>query len=169
MNKVSIIQNCNSAALALLSHDTKREDLANKLLVQLGIAEQAGVAIESVWASIAVTNGWKDQPNGIDGDAMPKTLANYRAKSRQSIRYGVAHNGHKNHAAWETAIRAAKKLAETTEDEPSERVEAIDLNEADVPTYVRGIVEKRRSMTQKNMNAFDKLVLHAIESFKEIA
>lgn len=156
----------NAIALAYASQASGLESLAEDLLRALGTAEANGLDINSVWASIAVTNNWADREAGIDGDKMPKTLQNYRSLSRKALSLGVSHVT-SGFAAWRKAISAADKLAKISEEEKAPKIEAIDLNNIELPSWIERASGLRAGMTEENIKAFDKALHHAIENFMQ--
>ena len=124
MSKIEFIKAANNVAKLYVSQSNGMETLADEFLTALGNAEQAGLDINSVWASIAETNGWSDREAGVEGNPMPKTLANYRSLSRKALSLGVSHVG-KSFAAWRKEINAANKIAQASEAEKAPKIEAI--------------------------------------------
>lgn len=164
MSKSELYKNVNQIALALVTQANGTETLSNNLLIALAQAEFDGLDIQSLWASIAVTNEWSDQDAGIRGNPMPKTLANYRSLSRKAIRLGVGHQ-HSNLPAWKKAINAADRLSKASEEEKAPRIEAINLNELELPTWIERANALRQGMTTENIQAFDQYLHHHIEAF----
>lgn len=164
--KIELIKAANDIAKLYLAQSNGLETLADEMLVALGNAEQAGLDINSVWASIAETNGWSDREAGIEGNPMPKTLANYRSLSRKALSLGISHVG-KKFAGWRKEINAANKLAQASEAESKPRIEAINLDEVELPSWIERATQARLTMTEENMKAFDKAIHHAIESFMQ--
>lgn len=156
----------NTIALAYASQASGLESLAEDLLRALGTAEANGLDINSLWASIAVTNNWSDRDAGIEGEKMPKTLQNYRSLSRKALNLGVSHVT-TGFAAWRKAISAADKLAKISEEEKAPKIEAIDLNNIELPTWIERASGLRASMTEANMKAFDSYLHHHIENFMQ--
>lgn len=154
----------NAIAKLYVAQSNGLETLADDMLKALGNAEAHGIDINSVWASIASTNEWSDREAGIDGNPMPKTLANYRSLSRKALSLGVSHVG-KAFAAWRKEISAANKIAQANEAEKAPKIEAINLDEVELPSWVERATQARLKMTDENLKAFDKAIHHAIESF----
>lgn len=169
MTAINYIRLANDVAKTLLAQANGMSQLSDKLLHVLAEAESNGVNIESIWASIARTNQWSDRDAGVEGNPMPKTLANYRSLSRKALSLEVGHQ-FGSHAEWKKAINAANKLSKAQEaEETPPKPEAIDLNEIEAPSYIPHILEKRKNMSEKNIKAFDTLIIRAIEKFAEIA
>ena len=166
MSKIEIIREANDIALTLVTNANTGSALSDTLLSVLGKAEQTGLDINSLWASIAETNGWSDREAGIEGNPMPKTLANYRSLSRKAIALGVTHIGVK-YPEWRKAINAANKLANASEAESKPRIEAINLNEMELPSWIERANTIRSGMTAENIAAFDKYIHHHIEAFMQ--
>lgn len=166
MSKIEFIKAANNVAKLYVSQANGMETLADELLTALGNAEQAGLDINSVWASIAETNGWSDREAGVEGNPMPKTLANYRSLSRKGLSLGVTHAG-KKFAAWRKEINAANKIANAAAEENAPKIEAINLDEIELPSWVERATQARVSMSDDNLKAFDKAMHHAIESFMQ--
>jgi hypothetical protein len=163
-NKIELIRAANDVALTLVTNANTGAALSDKLLEALGNAEKAGLDLNSVWASIAETNQWSDREAKLDGNQMPKTLANYRSLSRKAIALGITHIGVK-YPEWRKAIAAANKLASASENEKAPKIEAIDLNEIALPSWAERAQAIRQGMTTENLAAFDKAIHNAIENF----
>lgn len=164
MSKIETIKNFNAVALFYVSQADGMETLADEMLSALGKVEQIGVDVNTAWASIAETNGWADRDAGLDGNPMPKTLANYRSLSRKALKLNVSHVG-KRFADWRKEINAAAKLANASETESAPKIEAINLNEIELPSWVERANGIRSGMTAENIAAFDKYIHHHIEAF----
>lgn len=156
----------NAVALLYVSQSNGLETLADEMLKALGNAEQHGIDLNSVWATIASTNEWSDREAGIDGNPMPKTLANYRSLSRKALSLGVSHVG-KQFAEWRKEISAANKLANAAAEENAPKIEAINLNDIELPSWIERATQARTTMTETNMKAFDTYLHHHIESFMQ--
>lgn len=169
MSKIEFIKAANAIAKLYVAQSNGMETLADDMLQALGNAEANGIDINSVWASIAETNNWSDRDAGLDGNPMPKTLANYRSLSRKALNLGVSHgNGFpKQFAAWRKEISAADKLAKSSEAEKAPKIEAINLDEIELPSWVERATQARITMSDDNLKAFDKAMHHAIESFMQ--
>lgn len=169
MTTINYIRLANDVAKSLLAQANGVSQLSDKLLQVLAEAEANKVDILSLWASIARTNQWSDRDAGVEGNPMPKTLANYRSMSRKALALDVGHQ-FSNHADWKKAIAAANKLSKAQEaEEAPAKPEAIDLNEVEAPSYLTHILEKRKGLSEKNIKAFDTLIIRAIEKFAEVA
>jgi len=155
----------NDIAIQLVTNANTGLALSDQFLQVLGQAEQDKVDLNIIWASIARTNDWSDREAGLEGNPMPKTLANYRALSRKAMSLGVSHQGVK-FPEWRKAISAANRLAKASEDEKAPRIEAIDLNEIELPTWIERAQAIRQGMTDENIKAFDSYIHHHIEAFK---
>jgi hypothetical protein len=166
MSKIEFIEAVNDIALTIVTNANTGAALADRMLEALGNAEKAGLDLNSVWASIASTNKWSDREAGLEGNPMPKTLANYRSLSRKAIALGITHQGVK-YPEWRKAIAAANKLASASEEEKAPKIEAIDLNEIALPSWAERAQAIRQGMTTENVAAFDKAIHHAIESFMQ--
>lgn len=166
MSKIETIKKVNSIAMLYVSQSNGMTQLSDELIVSLAQAEFDGVDINTVWASIAETNGWSDRDAGVEGDPMPKTLANYRSLSRKALNLNVGHQ-FSSHAAWKKAINAANKLANSSEDENAPKIEAINLNDLELPSWVERAAQARAKMTTENMKSFDQYIHHHIESFMQ--
>lgn len=166
MSKIEFIKAANNVAKLYVAQSNGLETLADDMLKALGNAEANGVDINSVWASIAETNQWSDRDAGLDGNPMPKTLANYRSLSRKALSLGVSHVG-KAFAAWRKEINAANKIAQASEAEKAPKIEAINLEEIELPSWVERATQARIAMSDDNLKAFDKAMHHAIESFMQ--
>lgn len=166
MNKLEIIKAANDVALTLISNANTGAALSDRLLEILGEAEKTGLDLNTVWASIAETNGWADKEARIDGNPMPKTLANYRSLSRKAMTLGVTHQGVK-YPEWRKAINAANKLANAVEEEKAPRVERINLNELELPGWIERANAIRTGMDTENVKAFDAHLHRAIEAFMQ--
>jgi hypothetical protein len=166
MNKIEIIKNANDVAKLLIAQANGMEQLSDKMLEALGNAEASGLDLNTVWASIADTNGWSDRDAKLDGNPMPKTLANYRSLSRKAMSLGVTHQGIK-FPEWRKAINAAAKLANSQADETEPKIERINLNEMELPSWIERANTIRTGMTEENMRAFDKYIHHHIEAFMQ--
>ena len=160
--KIELIRAANDIAKLLIAQANGQAALSDELLAALGNAEQAGLDLNTVWASIAETNGWKDRDAGIDGNPMPKTLANYRSLSRKALEHGVTHIGVK-YPEWRKAISAAAK-ANASEDE-APKIESINLNNAELPDWIERASNLRAGMDMENLKAFDSYLHHHIEAF----
>jgi hypothetical protein len=169
MTTINYIRLANDVAKSLLAQANGVSQLSDKLLQVLAEAEANKVDILSLWASIARTNQWSDRDAGVEGNPMPKTLANYRSMSRKALTLDVGHQ-FSNHADWKKAIAAANKLSKAQEEEETPpKPEAFDLNEVEAPSYLSHILEKRKGLSEKNIKAFDTLIIRAIEKFAEVA
>lgn len=164
MSKIETIKNVNSIALLYVSQANGLSQLSDQLIISLAQAEFDGIDINTVWASIAETNGWADRDAGLEGNPMPKTLANYRSLSRKALNLKVGHQ-FANHADWKKAINAAAKLANASETESAPKIEAINLNEIELPSWIERANGLRSGMTAENIAAFDKYIHHHIEAF----
>lgn len=164
MSKIETIKNVNSIALLFVSQANGMAQLSDQLIISLAQAELAGIDINTVWASIAETNDWADREAGLDGTPMPKTLANYRSMSRKAIALDVGHQ-FSNHADWKKAISAASKLANSASEESTPKIEAINLNDIELPSWIERASGIRSGMTAENIAAFDKYIHHHIEAF----
>lgn len=156
----------NAVALLYVSQSNGMETLADEMLKALGNAEANGIDLNSVWASIAETNQWSDRDAGVEGNPMPKTLANYRSLSRKALSLGVSHVG-KGFAAWRKEIGAADKIAKASEAEKAPKIEAINLNDIELPSWIERATQARTTMTEANMKAFDTYLHHHIEAFMQ--
>lgn len=164
MTVINYAQKANEIALQIVSNGNEKEALADALLSVLKEAEAEGKNVNSIWATIARTNGWKDTKAGLkEGSDMPKTLANYRSKSRKAIALSVGHQFEK-HSSWNDAINAAKKEQEPKEEE---KIEAINLNDLELPSWIERAAQARTKMTAENMKAFDQYIHHHIENFMQ--
>jgi hypothetical protein len=166
MSKIEFIKAANDIALTIVTNANTGAALADRMLEALGNAEKAGLDLNSVWASIASTNEWSDRDAGLEGNPMPKTLANYRSLSRKAMTLGITHQGVK-YPEWRKAIAAANKLVIASEEEKAPKIEAIDLNEIALPSWIERANSLRVGMTEENIKAFDKAINHAIESFMQ--
>lgn len=160
--KIDHIRRANDVAKLLIAQANGQTVLSDELLLVLAQAEFDGNDINTVWASIAATNGWKDRDAGLDGEPMPKTLANYRSLSRSALELGVNHQFAK-YADWKKAISAAKK-ANATEDE-TPKIEHINLNNAELPDWIERANNIRVGLDIENLKAFDSYLHHHIEAF----
>lgn len=170
---INFIRLANDTAKLFLAQANSMSQLSDKMLHVLAEAEAAGTDMFQLWSSIARTNQWADRDAGLTAkegfNPMPKTLANYRSISRRASDLGVGHQ-FSNFADWRKAVSAANKLTKSQEEEETPpKSKPIDLNEIEAPSYLTHIVEKRRGMTEKNIKAFDTLIIRAIEKFAEIA
>jgi len=165
---INYIKAANEIAKLYVAQGNGLIQLSDKLLHALREAESNGTDVNMVWASIARTNNWSDRDAGLDGNPMPKTLANYRSLSRKAIGLSVGHQ-FSDHAAWKKAIAQANKLSKSQEAEETPRIPSVDLNEMEMPSYVEHIIKKRLSMTEKNIKTFDSVIIKAIEKFMEVA
>ena len=156
----------NDIAKLYVSQSNGMETLADEMLNSLGTAQANGIDVNAIWASIAVTNEWADREAGIEGNPMPKTLANYRSLSRKALSLGVSHIG-KAFAAWRKEISAANKIAQASEAEKAPKIEAINLNEIELPSWIERATQARTGMTEANMKAFDTYLHHQIEAFMQ--
>lgn len=162
MSVYNYAHKANEIALQIVANSANGEALSDALLSVLREAETEKENINSIWASIAVSNNWKDVKAGIkEGGDMPKTLANYRGKSRKALTLGVGHQFN-NLVEWNEAINAAKKLQAPEE---KEKIEAINLNEIELPSWIERANGIRSGMTAENIAAFDKYIHHHIEAF----
>lgn len=166
MSKTEFIKAANDIALEIVSNANTGMTLSDRLLEALGNAEKAGIDLNTVWSSIAVTNNWADGKADIDGNPMPKTLANYRSLSRKALNLGVSHIGVK-YPDWKKAISAADRLSKVSEEEKAPKIESFDLNAIELPTWAERATAIRQGMTEENIKAFDKAIHHAIESFMQ--
>lgn len=166
MSKLETIKKVNGIALDIVHTSNSTQALADSLILGLAQAEFDGLDINSVWASIAETNGWSDREAGIEGNPMPKTLANYRSLSRKAIALSVKHQFAK-FAEWRKAINAANKLANASEAESKPRIEAINLNELELPGWIERANAIRTGMDTENVKAFDAHLHRAIEAFMQ--
>lgn len=166
MTAINYIKAANDVAKLFVAQANGMLQLSDKLLQALREAESNGTDVNLVWASIARTNGWSDRDAGLEGNPMPKTLANYRSLSRKAITLSVGHQ-FSDHASWKKAIAQAVKLSKVEPE--SAPIEAIDLNEIELPSYVEHIIKKRAGMTEKNIKTFDSVIIRAIEKFMEVA
>lgn len=164
MSKIEIIKSANAIALAYVSQANGMETLSDEMLAALGHAETNGIDLNTVWASIAETNGWADRDAGLEGNPMPKTLANYRSLSRKAMVLGISHVG-KRFAEWRKEISAANKLAQASEAEKTTKIEAINLNDIELPSWIERASSIRSGMSAENIAAFDKYIHHHIETF----
>ena len=165
---INYIKTANDIAKLYVAQGNGMVQLSDKLLHALREAEANKADINMVWASIARTNGWSDRDAGLEGNPMPKTLANYRSLSRKALELGVGHN-YGDHASWKKAIGQANKLAKAQAEEETPRIDSLDLNEVELPSYVEHIIKRRSGMTEKNIKAFDTVIIRAIEKFMEVA
>ena len=166
--KIDLITRANVIAIAMLKNAATGEDLAVQMLRALNDAEQASLSIDTVWASIADTNGWSDKAAGIEGDTFPKTLANYRSLSRKAVLLKVGH-AFNNYAEWKKAISAADKLDKQAKAELTPVIESFNLNEeTELPAYLEAFLEMRGRMDEANSLAFDKYLQHHIAAFKPV-
>ena len=163
---INYIKAANEIAKLYVAQGNGLIQLSDKLLHALREAESNGTDVNLVWASIARTNNWSDRDAGLEGNPMPKTLANYRSLSRKAIDLSVGHQ-FSDHASWKKAIAQAVKLSKIEPE--SAPIEAIDLNEMELPSYVEHIIKKRAGMTEKNIKSFDSVIIKAIEKFMEVA
>ncbi len=163
---INYIKAANEIAKLYVAQGNGLIQLSDKLLHALREAESNGTDVSLIWASIARTNNWSDRDAGLDGNPMPKTLANYRSLSRKAIGLSVGHQ-FSDHAGWKKAIAQAVKLSKVEPE--SAPIEAIDLNEIELPSYVEHIIKKRAGMTEKNIKSFDSVIIRAIEKFMEVA
>ena len=163
---INYIKAANEIAKLYVAQGNGMVQLSDKLLHALREAESNGTDVNLIWASIARTNGWSDRDAGLEGNPMPKTLANYRSLSRKAIDMSVGHQ-FSDHASWKKAIAQAVKLSKIEPE--SAPIEAIDLNEMELPSYVEHIIKKRAGMTEKNIKSFDSVIIKAIEKFMEVA
>lgn len=162
MSVIDYAQKANEIALQIISNAANGEALSDALLAVLREAEAEKKNINSIWASIAVSNNWKDVKAGIkEGGDMPKTLANYRSKSRKAMALDVGHQ-FETLAEWNDAINSAKRLQLPEE---KEKIEAINLNDLELPSWIERANSIRTGMTEENMRAFDKYIHHHIEAF----
>lgn len=166
MSSINYIRAANEIAKLYVAQGNGLVQLSDKLLQALKEAESNGTDVNLVWASIARTNNWKDRDAGLEGNPMPKTLANYRSLSRKAIEHGVGHQFN-DHASWKKAIAQAVKLSKVEPE--SAPIPSVDLNEIELPSYVERIIQKRASMTEKNIKSFDSVIIRAIEKFMEVA
>lgn len=166
MNKLEIIKAANDVALTIVTNANTGAAIADRMLEVLGNAERTGLSIDTVWASIADTNGWSDRDAKVEGNPMPKTLANYRSLSRKAVILGVTHIGVK-FPEWRKAINAANKLANAAEAESESKIEVINLNELSLPSWAERAASARNGMTSENLAAFDKYMHHQIEAFMQ--
>lgn len=166
MSKIETIKNVNSIALLYVSQANGMETLADEMLAALGNAETTGIDLNTVWASIAETNNWSDRDAGLEGNQMPKTLANYRSLSRKAQSLGISHVG-KRFAEWRKEISAANRLAQASEAEKAPKIEAINLNEIELPSWIERASSIRSGMSAENIAAFDKYIHHHIETFMQ--
>lgn len=166
--KTELIRAANNVALAILKNAASGEDLAIQMLKALNAAEQASLPIDTVWASIAETNGWSDKAAGIEGDTFPKTLANYRSLSRKAVALKVGH-AFGNFADWRKAVSAADKLDKQAKAELTPVIESFNLNEeTEIPAYLEAFLAMRDRMDEANALAFDKYLQHHIAAFKPV-
>jgi hypothetical protein len=163
---INYIKAANEIAKLYVAQSNGMTQLSDKLLHALREAESNSTDVNLIWASIARTNDWSDRDAGLDGNPMPKTLANYRSLSRKAIGLSVGHQ-FSDHASWKKAIAQAVKLSKVEPE--SAPIEAIDLNEIELPSYVEHIIKKRAGMTEKNIKSFDSVIIRAIEKFMEVA
>jgi hypothetical protein len=163
---INYIKAANEIAKLYVAQGNGLIQLSDKLLHALREAESNGTDVNMVWASIARTNNWSDRDAGLDGNPMPKTLANYRSMSRKAIQLSVGHN-YSDHATWKKAIAQANKLSKSQEAEETPRIPSVDLNEIELPGWIERATGLRNSMTGENIAAFDKAIHHAIESFMQ--
>lgn len=164
MSIYNYAQKANEIALQIISNAANGEALSDALLSILRDAETEKENINSIWASIAVSNNWKDTKAGIkEGGEMPKTLANYRSKSRKAMALDVGHQ-FETHVKWNEAINSAKRLQLPEE---KEKIEAINLNDLELPSWIERASSIRSGMTAENIAAFDKYIHHHIEAFMQ--
>lgn len=184
--KIELLKNANAIAKAIVVHANGAVTLADQFLAALGEIEASGMDVNTVWASIAETNGWADRDAGLQGDKMPKTLANYRSLSRKALKLGVSHAGafdmnwkpsanetEKDRprlpvkfAAWRKKISAAKKEAEqVSPDEP--RIQSFNLDAVELPDWIERATGIRSGLDAVNLAAFDKYIHHHIEAFMQ--
>lgn len=163
---INYIKAANEIAKLFVAQSNGMTQLSDKLLHALREAESNGTDVNMVWASIARTNNWSDRDAGLDGNPMPKTLANYRSMSRKAIQLAVGHN-YSDHAAWKKAIAHANKLAKSQEAEETPRIQAFDLNAVELPSWIERASGIRASMTAENIADFDKYIHHQIEAFMQ--
>lgn len=163
MSKIEYIKAANEIAKLIVSQANGAETLADQMLAALGTAEQSGMDLNTVWASIAETNGWSDRDAKLDGNPMPKTLANYRSLSRKAMALGVDHIG--RFADWRKLIAKEDKLRKAAQEEQTPRIESLNLNEIELPSWVERANQARQVMTVENIAAFDKYIHHHIEAF----
>lgn len=161
--KIEFIKAANEIAKLIVAQANGADTLADQMLMALGNAEQTGMDLNTVWASIAETNGWSDREAGIDGNPMPKTLANYRSLSRKAMKLGVDHIG--RFADWRKLLAHEEKLHKAKNAEETPKIERVDLNEVDLPSWIERANQARQVMTAENIAAFDKYIHHHIEAF----
>lgn len=163
---INYIKAANEIAKLFVAQGNGLIQLSDKLLNAFREAESNGTDVNMVWASIARTNNWSDRDAGLDGNPMPKTLANYRSMSRKAIQLSVGHN-YSDHAAWKKAIAQANKLAKAQSEDETTKIQAFDLNEVELPSWVERASSIRSSMTAENIADFDKYIHHHIEAFMQ--
>lgn len=165
MSKIELVKAFVATADLIVSNGNETVNLAERILKDMANAEKAGMDTETLWFSYAETKGYADKKAGIDGNPMPKTIANYRSISRKAVTLGVGHQFN-SLADWKKAINVASKLA-NSQDEETPQIERINLNEMELPGWIERAQGLRAGMDTENVKAFDAHLHKAIEAFMQ--